>query len=163
VCTNLCTHTHSPTVQLSMVQAPANVHLTTDGLSAVATKTSSKASSTAAVLAVHDTSALLPLPWGHDSAYSYAYDVRATASSTSGSSGERVMRGLNHLKVYPTLIASSILKVYTACVVEYCSTSTADYCILLCKCSSHSVYDNSAFRLRVAVIDTLTSRMITVL
>jgi hypothetical protein len=93
-------HTHSPTVQLSIVQAPANVQLTTDGLSAVVTKTSSKASSTAAAaaLAVHDTSQLLPLPWGNDSTYSYAYDTRATANSSS-SAGERVMRGLNHLKV----------------------------------------------------------------
>jgi hypothetical protein len=87
-----------------MLQAPANVQLTTDGLAAVSTtKTSSKASSTAATLAVHDTSQLQPLPWGSDSAYSYAYDVRATATSAS-SGGERVMRGLNHLKVYLTLI-----------------------------------------------------------
>jgi hypothetical protein len=88
-----------------MVQAPANVQLTTDGLSAVATKTSSKASSTAAALAAHDTSQLLPLPWGSDNTYSYAYDVRATAANNSSSSGgERVMRGLNHLKVCLTLI-----------------------------------------------------------
>jgi hypothetical protein len=97
-------HTHSPTVQLSMVQAPSNVQLTTDGLAAVSTtKTSTKASSTAAALAVHDTSQLLPLPWGSDSTYSYAYDVRATITSNS-SGGERVMRGLNHLKVCLTLI-----------------------------------------------------------
>jgi hypothetical protein len=96
-------HLHSPTVQLIMVQASFNVQLTTDGLSAVATKSSSKASSTALALAVHDTSQLLPLPWGHDSAYSYVYDIRATITSNS-SGGERVMRGLNHLKVYLTLI-----------------------------------------------------------
>jgi hypothetical protein len=96
-------HIHSPTVQLNMLQAPANVQLTTDGLSAVAAKTSSKASSTAAALAVHDTSQLLPLPWGSDSTCSYAYDVRATITSSS-SGGERVMRGLNHLKVDPTRI-----------------------------------------------------------
>jgi hypothetical protein len=86
-----------------MVQAPANVQLTTDGFSAIATKTSSKASSTAAALAVHDTSQLLPLPWGNDSTYCYAYDVRATITNHS-SGGERVMRGLNHLKVYLTLM-----------------------------------------------------------
>jgi hypothetical protein len=154
-------HTQSYS-QLNMLQAPANVQLTTDGLSAVAAKTSSKASSTAAAVAVHDTSQLLPLPWGSDSTYSYAYDMRAAITSNS-SGGERVMRGLNHLQVYQHVSASSILKVYGACVVKYCSISTAEYCILLCKCSSYSVHDNSAFRLRVAVISTLTSRMITVL
>jgi hypothetical protein len=103
-----------------MVQAPSNVQLTTDGLSAVAAKTSSKASSTAAAaLAVHDTSQLLPLPWGSDSTYSYAYDVRATNSSVS-SGVERVMRGLNHLKVCLTLICTS----YTEHIWRLCVNDT---------------------------------------
>jgi hypothetical protein len=114
-------HVHSPTVQLSMVQAPANTQLTTDGQSAVTTKTSSKSASTAAALAVHDTSLLLPLPWGSDSAYSYAYDTRATASSSVSSDSERVMRGLNHLKVCSISICSRITIVISGdgCVYLY--------------------------------------------
>jgi hypothetical protein len=99
-----------------MVQAPANVQLTTDGLSAVATtKTSSKTTSTAA-LAVQDTSVLLPLPWGNDSTYSYAYDTRATASSSASSGSERVMRGLNHLKVCLTLDCITYSTTSAVCV-----------------------------------------------